>query len=382
MTIEDEVKGALRSVIDPEIGEPIEDLGMLGPIRIAGGIVEVTVLLTVEGCPMRETIAHDVTSAISALPGVDEVRVSLNPMSDEQRAALTDRLRAEAPGPQIVFADTNVVAVASGKGGVGKSSVAVNLAAALAADGLRVGILDADVWGFSVPRMMGLDGEQPAGFEGMVLPLEAHGVKVISMGFFVPEETPVVWRGPMLHKALEQFLTDVRWGDLDLLLCDLPPGTGDISISLASFLPEASMIVVTTPQEAARKVAERAGRMAERAGLETIGVIENMSYFLCPGCGAETRIFGDGGGAEAADSLGVPLLGRVPLVPAIREGSDAGTPVVIGDPHSAAAAALRTAAGEVMRLSEARRPPRAAATAADVFTPVAPMAYPPSEREG
>ncbi|TMK45571.1 MAG: Mrp/NBP35 family ATP-binding protein, partial [Actinobacteria bacterium] len=241
----------------------------------------------------------------------------------------------------------------SGKGGVGKSSVTVNLACALAAEGHRVGVLDADVWGFSVPRMIGVTG-QPVGFNNMILPLESHGVKVISMGFFVPEETPVIWRGPMLHKAIEQFLGDVYWGDLDFLLADLPPGTGDVSISLASFLPGASMLVVTTPQEAARKVAERAGKMAERTNLRPLGVIENMSWFACPHCGERTSIFGSGGGQEAADTLGVPLLAQVPLVPDLREGGDEGRPIVVTDPDSPAGRALTDAARAVAQATRSK----------------------------
>jgi ATP-binding protein involved in chromosome partitioning len=229
----------------------------------------------------------------------------------------------------------------------------VNLAVALEADGYRVGVLDADVWGFSVPRMMGVSG-QPVGFDGMILPLESHGVKIISMGFFVPEDTPVIWRGPMLHKAIEQFLGDVYWGDLDFLLVDLPPGTGDVSISLASFLPGASMLVVTTPQDAARTVAERAGRMAEKTNLRAIGVIENMSWFICPHCGERTPIFGEGGGHEVADRLGVPLLGQVPLMLAVREGGDSGTPIVLSDPDSAAGAALREAARKIAQTARTR----------------------------
>ncbi|MGH2529393.1 MAG: Mrp/NBP35 family ATP-binding protein, partial [Actinomycetota bacterium] len=229
----------------------------------------------------------------------------------------------------------------------------VNLACALAAEGHRVGVLDADVWGFSIPRMMGVTGK-PVGFNDMILPLESHGVKIISMGFFVPEETPVIWRGPMLHKAIEQFLGDVYWGDLDFLLADLPPGTGDVSISLASFLPGASMLVVTTPQEAARKVAERAGKMAERTNLRPIGVIENMSWFACPHCGERTSIFGDGGGQEAAETLGVPLLAQVPLMPALREGGDEGRPIVASDPDSPAGAALREAARRVAQVTRSK----------------------------
>jgi ATP-binding protein involved in chromosome partitioning len=229
--------------------------------------------------------------------------------------------------------------------------VTVNLAAALAAEGASVGILDADVWGFSVPRMIGVSG-QPVGFNDMILPLEAHGVKVISMGFFVPEETPVIWRGPMLHKAIEQFLGDVYWGDLDFLLCDLPPGPGDVSISLASFIPGASMLVVTTPQEAARKVAERAGKMAERTNLRPIGVVENMSWFICPHCGERESLFGSGGGQEAATTLGVPLVAQVPLIPAVREGGDDGIPIVVSDPVSPASVAFRQAADAVRKATK------------------------------
>jgi ATP-binding protein involved in chromosome partitioning len=305
---EADVRAALRHVNDPEIGRPIEDIGMLEAIEVDGGVVRVDVLLTIEGCPLRDRITTDVTAAVQPLAGVERVDVRLTPMSPEQREALVGKLRGGQPaapaGQRISFPpSTSIVAVASGKGGVGKSSVTVNLACALVQEGAKVGILDADVWGFSVPRMIGAEGK-PVGFNDMILPLEAHGVRVISMGFFVPEETPVIWRGPMLHKAIEQFLGDVYWGDLDFLLCNLPPGTGDVSISLASFIPGASMVVVTTPQEAARKVAERAGKMAERTNLRPIGVIENMSYYLCPHCGEREPIFGEGGGREAAETLG------------------------------------------------------------------------------
>ncbi|HYU57183.1 MAG TPA: Mrp/NBP35 family ATP-binding protein, partial [Actinomycetota bacterium] len=275
---EEQVRQALRQVLDPEIGRPIEDLGMLQGIAVEDGVVTVDVLLTVPGCPLKDEINRRVTDAVSPLEGVREVRVLLGQMTPDQRESLVTNLRGGRPEAQTFFTDgkTQVVAVASGKGGVGKSSVTVNVAAALAAEGYRVGVLDADVWGFSVPRMMGISG-QPVAFNNMILPLEAHGVKIISMGFFVTEETPVIWRGPMLHKAVQQFLGDVYWGDLDFLLADLPPGTGDVSISMASFLPGANMLVVTTPQEAARKVAERAGKMAGQARLRVVGVIENMS---------------------------------------------------------------------------------------------------------
>ncbi len=358
MVTEAQVREALRNVLDPEIGRPIEDIGMLRGIGIDGGVVNVDVLITIEGCPLKDRITNDVTAAVSPLEGVERVTVTLEPMSQEQREALVQQLRGGTPAaPQqskISFpASTAIVAVASGKGGVGKSSVTVNLACALAAEGHRVGVLDADVWGFSVPRMLGVHGK-PVGFNDMILPLEGHGVKVISMGFFVPEETPVIWRGPMLHKAIEQFLGDVYWGDLDFLLCDLPPGTGDVSISLASFIPGASMLVVTTPQEAARKVAERAGKMAERTNLRPIGVVENMSYYVCPHCGGRDDIFGTGGGQEAADTLGVPLMAQVPLVPALRAGGDAGAPIVVTDPEAPASEALREAARAVARATKSK----------------------------
>jgi ATP-binding protein involved in chromosome partitioning len=355
---EDQVREALRTVLDPEIGRPIEDLGMLERIEVEDDLVRVHVLLTIAGCPLQERITSDVTDALGPL-GVQRVDVRMTPMSEQQRAALVGKLRGGQNGaPQqqrSFFTDgkTSVIAVASGKGGVGKSSVTVNLAAALAAEGHRVGILDADVWGFSVPRMLGVHG-QPVGFNDMILPLEGSGVKVISMGFFVPEEQPVIWRGPMLHKAIEQFLGDVYWGDLDFLLCDLPPGTGDVSISLASFLPGASMLVVTTPQEAARKVAERAGKMAERTNLRPIGVVENMSWFVCPHCGERTSIFGDGGGQEAADTLGVPLVGQIPIEPRLREGGDEGRPIVVREPDSPAARALVEAARLVAQVTRSK----------------------------
>jgi ATP-binding protein involved in chromosome partitioning len=356
LVTEAQVREALHEVRDPEIGRPIDELGMLDAVTVSGESVRVDVLLTIAGCPLQERITSDVTAALAPL-GVTSVDVRMRPMSEEQRASLVGKLRGPAaPQQQKTFftgGSTVVIAVASGKGGVGKSSVTVNLACALAAEGHRVGVLDADVWGFSVPRMMGISG-RPVGFNDMILPLESHGVKIISMGFFVDEETPVIWRGPMLHKAIEQFLGDVYWGDLDFLLCDLPPGTGDVSISLASFLPGASMLVVTTPQEAARKVAERAGKMAERTNLRPIGVIENMSWFVCPHCGEREAIFGEGGGLEAAQTLGVELLGQVPLMPALRQGGDAGTPIVVTDPGSPAGEALREAARAIARTTRTK----------------------------
>ncbi|MFL5799485.1 MAG: Mrp/NBP35 family ATP-binding protein [Actinomycetota bacterium] len=345
MVTEEQVRQALRNVLDPEIGKPIEDLGMLQGIRVDDGTVTVEVLLTIAGCPLKDRINSDVRGALAPLEGIRHVEVVLGEMTGEQREGMVRQLRGGAQQQQTFFTDgsTQVVAVASGKGGVGKSSVTVNIAAALAAEGHRVGVLDADVWGFSVPRMMGVSG-QPVGFNNMILPLEAHGVRIISMGFFVPEDQPVIWRGPMLHKAVQQFLGDVYWGELDFLLCDLPPGTGDVSLSMASFLPGASMLVVTTPQEAARRVAERAGKMAAQVHQRVVGVVENMSWFACPHCGEREFVFGEGGGQEAANTLGVPLLGQVPLYPPLRAGGDEGRPVVLSDPDSPAGQALLEAA--------------------------------------
>jgi ATP-binding protein involved in chromosome partitioning len=352
---EEHVRAALREVLDPEIGKPIEDIGMLKGVEVSGDAVRVYVLLTIAGCPLRERIDSDVRAALAKVEGVDpsKVEVILGEMTEQQRQELVGKLRGGAPAAHqapTFFSDgkTTVIAVASGKGGVGKSTVTTNLATALAAEGHRVGILDADVWGFSVPRMMGVSG-QPVAFNNMILPLESHGVRIISMGFFVPEEQPVIWRGPMLHKAIQQFLGDVYWGELEFLFVDLPPGTGDVSISLASFLPGAQMLVVTTPQEAARKVAERAGKMAERTNMRPAGVIENMSWFVCPHCGERTLIFGEGGGREAAETLGTPLLGHIPLYPPLREGGDRGTPIVLSDPGAPASEALIEAARELAR---------------------------------
>jgi ATP-binding protein involved in chromosome partitioning len=349
MPTKEQVREALRNVLDPEIGKPIEDVGMLRDIVVDNGVVRVYVLLTIAGCPLKDRIDTDVRGALAPIldPG-QRVEVILGEMSNDQRQELVTQLRGNRPEQPTFFTNTNtsVIAVASGKGGVGKSSVTANLAVSLAAEGFRVGIVDVDVWGFSIPRMMGVSG-QPVGFNNMIMPLESHGVKLISMGFFVPEEQPVIWRGPMLHKAVQQFLGDVYWGELDFLLADLPPGTGDVSISMAGFLPGANMLVVTTPQEAARKVAERAGKMAAQTHLKVVGVIENMSYFVCPHCGERTSIFGEGGGQEAADTLGVPLLGRIPLVADLREGGDTGTPIVVSDPDSEASVALRDAARQL-----------------------------------
>jgi len=353
----DRVTRALDGVLDPEIRKPITELGMVKHVEVApGGAVRVEVWLTVAGCPLRDTITREVTAAVGKLPGVASVRVDLDVMSDEQRRALQTQLRGGRPEPQIPFAQpsslTRVYAVASGKGGVGKSSVTVNLAAALAASGQKVGVIDADIYGHSVPRMLGVTG-RPTPVEKMIMPPSAHDVKVISIGMFTDGNKPVVWRGPMLHRALQQFLADVYWGDLDVLLLDLPPGTGDVAISVAQLLPSAELLIVTTPQLAAAEVAERAGAIATQTHQRIIGVIENMAYLVCPHCGEQTDLFGSGGGATVAAALSrlsgtqVPLLGQVPIDVRLREGSDRGMPLVLGDPDSPAALALTKIADDL-----------------------------------
>ncbi|MDF3291959.1 Mrp/NBP35 family ATP-binding protein [Streptomyces silvisoli] len=353
----DAVRAALATVNDPEINKPITDLGMVKSVDIAeGGLVRVGVFLTVSGCPLRDKITSLVTDAVSKVPGVTGVEVELDVMSDEQRRELAASLRGGQAEREIPFARpgslTRVYAVASGKGGVGKSSVTVNLAAAMAADGLKVGVVDADIYGHSVPRMLGADG-RPTQVENMIMPPSANGVKVISIGMFTPGNTPVVWRGPMLHRALQQFLADVYWGDLDVLLLDLPPGTGDIAISVAQLIPNAEILVVTTPQQAAAEVAERAGTIAVQTHQKIVGVIENMSGMPCPHCGELVDVFGTGGGQRVAEGLtkvtgtNVPVLGSIPIDVRLREGGDDGRPVVLTDAESPAGSALRTIAGKL-----------------------------------
>lgn len=350
---DDALHQALTTVIDPEIRKPVTELGMVESVTVdASGRVAVTILLTVSGCPMKDTLTKDTTAALSKVPGVTGVDVTLGVMSDEQRVALRQQLRGGTAEREIPFAKpgslTRVYAVASGKGGVGKSSVTVNLAASLAQSGLRVGVVDADVYGFSVPRMLGVE-HRPTQVDDMILPPIAHEVKVISIGMFVPGNQPVVWRGPMLHRALQQFLGDVFWGDLDVLLLDLPPGTGDIAISVAQLIPNAEILVVTTPQQAAAEVAERAGSIALQTHQRIVGVIENMSWLELPD-GSRQEIFGSGGGQAVADSLtravgaDVPLLGQIPLDVNLREGADQGMPVVLRNPESPAAVSLRAIA--------------------------------------
>ncbi|MEO3750236.1 P-loop NTPase [Streptomyces sp. B6B3] len=348
------VRAALARVNDPEIHRPITDLGMVKSVDIEpDGTVHVGVYLTIQGCPMRDTLTANVTEAVRGVAGVTDVRVELDVMSDEQRQQLAASLRGGQAEREVPFAKpdslTRVYCVASGKGGVGKSSVTVNLAAAMAADGLKVGVVDADIYGHSVPRMLGTDG-RPTQVENMIMPPTAHGVRVISIGMFTPGNAPVVWRGPMLHRALQQFLADVYWGDLDVLLLDLPPGTGDIAISVAQLVPGAEILVVTTPQQAAAEVAERAGSIAVQTHQKIVGVVENMSGLPCPHCGEMVDVFGSGGGQRVAEGLTratgaeVPVLGTVPIDVRLREGGDDGTPVVLGDPDSPAATALRAVA--------------------------------------
>jgi ATP-binding protein involved in chromosome partitioning len=364
------VRTALAGVLDPEIRRPITELDMVRSVAVRpagsdgapadGAHVTVGVDLTVAGCPMKSTLVREVTAATEAVDGVASAQVELGVMTPEQRASLRSRLRGGSGDPVIPFAQpgslTKVFAVASGKGGVGKSSVTANLAVAMAADGLNVGVVDADIYGFSIPRMLGVD-RQPTRVDSMLLPPIAHGVKVVSIGMFVPAGQPVVWRGPMLHRALEQFLADVFWGDLDVLLLDLPPGTGDIAISVAQLLPSSEILVVTTPQTAAAEVAERAGSIATQTSQGLLGVVENMSWLEQPD-GSRLEIFGSGGGATVAERLSrtvgrdVPLLGQVPLDLALREGGDGGTPVVLTDPESPGARVLRDVA---RRVAGARR---------------------------
>ncbi|WP_026343344.1 Mrp/NBP35 family ATP-binding protein [Nocardia sp. BMG111209] len=347
---ESDVRGALAKVNDPEIRKPITELGMVKSVAVAAdGGVHVEIYLTTAACPLRTTLTELVTRAVADVPGAGAVTVELDVMSDEQRTELRKQLRGDSAEPVIPFAQpgslTRVYAVASGKGGVGKSSVTVNLAAALAQRGLSVGVLDADIYGHSVPRMLGTNDQRPTQVERMIMPPVAHDVKVISIAMFTQGNTPVVWRGPMLHRALQQFLADVFWGDLDILLLDLPPGTGDVAISIAQLIPNAEILVVTTPQPAAAEVAERAGAIALQTRQRIAGVIENMSWLDLPD-GTRMDLYGSGGGRSVADRLtravgaDVPLLGQIPITQELREAGDSGIPLVLSDPANPAAAAL------------------------------------------
>jgi ATP-binding protein involved in chromosome partitioning len=356
---QDDVIEVLRPVEDPELHRSIVDLGMVRGVAIDGGVVAVRIALTVAGCPLRNEIQNRVSEAVVALDGIDRVELDFTVMTDEERSKVREMLigdpastagsnpsHGHSEGRTIPFADpmsrTRVLLIASGKGGVGKSSVSANLAIALAQRGKKVAIVDADVWGFSIPRMLGVE-HTPVVIDDMLVPPQTHGVSCISMGFFVEEDQPVMWRGPMLHKALEQFLTDVFWDEPDYLVVDLPPGTGDVSLSIAQYLPRSEMYVVTTPQEAAQKVAQRAAYMAKKVQIDVKGIIENMSWFTGDD-GTRYELFGEGGGARLAAELEVPLIGQIPLSIALRKGSDSGDPIVAVDPASEAGAAVRAMA--------------------------------------
>ncbi|AHW63757.1 Putative ATP-binding protein [Corynebacterium glyciniphilum AJ 3170] len=345
---ESAVRSALATVEDPELNKPITELGMVKSIDIDGTHVAVEIYLTIAGCPMKSTLTTRTRDAAESVEGVEQATVTTDVMSDEQRRELRTRLRGGAAEPVIPFAQpestTRVFAVASGKGGVGKSSVTVNLATALAKRGLQVGVVDADIYGHSIPHMMG-SNHRPHQVDDMIIPPQAHGVKIMSIGHFLDGNSPVVWRGPMLHRAIQQFLADVFWGDLDILLLDLPPGTGDVAISVAQLVPNAELLIVTTPQVAAAEVAERAGSISQQTRQRIGGVIENMSWMDMPD-GTRMDVFGTGGGQVVADHLSqltggeVPLMGQIPLDPNLRIGGDLGNPIAISEPASAAGAAL------------------------------------------
>ena len=345
---ESDVRSALSKVEDPELNRSITELGMVKSIDIDGSDVAVEIYLTIAGCPMKNHLTEKTHEAAAGVPGVSNVTVTTDVMSDEQRREVRKMVRGDAADPVIPFAEpdstTRVYAVASGKGGVGKSSVTVNLAVSLQRRGLKVGVIDADIYGHSIPHMMG-STDRPHQVDEMIMPLQAHGVKLISIGHFVGDNSPVVWRGPMLHRAIQQFLGDVFWGDLDILLLDLPPGTGDVAISVAQLVPNAELLIVTTPQAAAAEVAERAGSISQQTRQRIGGVIENMSWMEMPD-GSKNEIFGSGGGQLVADRLSkisgseIPLLGQIPLDPNLRIGGDLGNPIALFEPTSQAAIAF------------------------------------------
>jgi ATP-binding protein involved in chromosome partitioning len=341
MVPEAAIREALAGVIDPELRRSVVELDMVRSVDVRGSHVDVTIALTVAGCPMKADLESQVRGRVGAVEGVESVGVSFGVMTPEQRTALRERLHPGGNGakPLAISQRTRVLAVASGKGGVGKSTVTTNLAAALAAGGAEVGVVDADIYGYSVPRMLGIT-RRPVVVEGMIVPPVNHGLRIMSIGFFLEPDQAVVWRGPMLHKALEQFLTDVHWGELDYLVVDMPPGTGDVSISLGQLLPSPDVVIVTTPQAAAQQVAERSAEVAAKTGMHVAGVIENMSYLVCPCCGERSHVFGEGGGRALADRLGVPLLGEIPLDEPLRMAADAGRPLVLEDPDAASARAV------------------------------------------
>ncbi len=341
----DEVLQALEQVIDPELRRPVTELGMVRDVELRDGVVALTVVLTVPGCPLRSSFEEQVERVLADVPGVRGVRLSFAVMTPEERQALTQKLRGGAPARDGVIKlppGCRVLAVASGKGGVGKSSLAANLAVALSRLGHGVGVLDADIYGHSIPHLLGIR-QRPVAVDDLIVPPVKDDLKLMSIGFFLDGNEPVMWRGPMLHRALEQFLTDVHWGEIDVLVVDMPPGTGDVSISLGQLLPRAEVVVVTTPQKLAQDVAARAAAMAQKTSMRLLGVVENMAG----------EVFGSGGGDTLAAQLGVPLLGRVPLDPALREQGDAGAPVVAAQPEAASAQAILAVAQEIEALRSA-----------------------------
>jgi ATP-binding protein involved in chromosome partitioning len=351
MTIIEAINAALATVQDPELHHALPELGMVESVSESSGVVDLTILLTISGCPMKDRLTNDITAAVGAVEGVKEVRINFGVMTEEGRNKVKLLVIPFAQPESL----TRVIGVASGKGGVGKSSITANLAVAAAKKGLRVGILDADVYGHSIPRLMGLVGVRPTVIDQMFIPPESYGVKTVSMEMFKPERADAVaYRGPLLHKVLEQLLSDAYWGDLDLLLLDLPPGTGDLAISLGQLIPTSEILVVTTPQVAAAEVAERAGRIAHQMHQRVIGVIENMSAFICPACGESTALFGEGGGEETAARLStlvganVPLLGKIPFAPELRTGGDSGAPIVDALADSRTAQAIMAIADKLV----------------------------------
>ena len=358
MTTLEAVHAALATVQDPELHRALPELGMVKSVDIKGSTAHLEILLTISGCPMRDRLQKDIDTAVTAVEGITSVEITFGVMDEEQRANIKKLLR-NGRESFISFAQkdslTRVIGVASGKGGVGKSSLTANLAVASAQKGLRVGILDADVYGHSIPRLMGLIGQRPTAIDQMFIPLESFGVKTVSMEMFKPERSDAIaYRGPLLHRVLEQLLSDAYWGDLDLLYIDLPPGTGDLAISLGQLVPSSEIVVVTTPQIAAAEVAERAGRIAHQIHQRVIGVIENMSAYPCAKCGELTSLFGEGGGAETSRRLSqlvgsdVPLLGKIPFSPDLREGGDTGAPVVVSAPESPSATAIETIVSQLI----------------------------------